>query len=95
MPAYFLAETLKITDQEMYKEYIEHAVPIIRKYGGVYIIKSENLTPFCGDWNIKRIVLIKFENRNKLDNCFQSEEYKKISHLRKNSTESRSIIIDN
>ena len=40
MSVFFLAGITKILDDKMYKEYIEKASPIIKKYGGEYIFKS-------------------------------------------------------
>jgi uncharacterized protein (DUF1330 family) len=94
MPAFFLVEINKVSDAEKYGLYIEKVASIINKHGGEYIFKSEQLTPVSGDWDTKRIVLIRFENKNMLRKVFQSEEYKKIAHLREQSTESKAIIIE-
>ncbi|WAC08652.1 MAG: DUF1330 domain-containing protein [Thermodesulfobacteriota bacterium] len=94
MPAFFLIEITKISDAESYGIYVEKVANIIKKYGGEYIFKSEQLTPVSGDWDAKRIILIRFENKGMLMKCFRSEEYKKIVHLREESTESKAVIIE-
>ena len=94
MSVYFLAEIEKINDDKMYREYIKKAKPIIDSFGGKYIFKSERLNPLAGNWNVMRIILIEFENINKLKDCFQSEEYQKVKHLRENSVLSKGIIIE-
>jgi uncharacterized protein (DUF1330 family) len=93
MPVFFLAEIEKITDDNLYRRYIEKAAPIIKQYGGEYIFRSEQLKPISGDWDLKRIVLIRFESIEKLQECFQSNEYKKIAHLREDATVSKAIVI--
>ena len=93
MPVYFLAEIEEINNIEMYHEYIEQASPIIIKFGGKYIIKSEKLEPITQGWDLIRIILIEFENKSKLQKCFQSEEYNRIKHLRENSVKSKAVII--
>lgn len=94
MPIFFLAQISEIKNIEMYLSYIQQASPIVQKYGGEYIFKSDNLTPITGNWDITRAVLIKFENVETLKNCFQSEEYYKIKHLRENSVTSKAIVIE-
>lgn len=94
MPVYFLAQISEVIDKEMYLSYIQQASPIVQKYGGEYIFKSDNLTPIAGEWDITRAVLIKFENVKTLRNCFASEEYCKIKHLRENSVKSKAIVIE-
>jgi len=94
MSVYFLAEIEEINDVAMYQEYVERAAPIIIKFGGKYLIKSEKLETITKDWCLIRIILIEFENKSKLKHCFQSEEYKKIKHLRENSVKSKAVIIE-
>ena len=94
MSAFFLVEINKVSDAEKYGLYIEKVALIINKHGGEYIFKSEQLTPVSGGWDAKRIILIRFENKDMLRKFFQSEEYKKIVPLRKESTESKAIIIE-
>jgi uncharacterized protein (DUF1330 family) len=94
MSVYFLAQISEVTDKEMYLSYIQQASPIIQKYGGEYVFKSDKLTPMDGNWDITRAILIKFENVETLKNCFKSEEYYKIKQLRENSVKSKAMIIE-
>ena len=94
MSAYFLAEISKIKNTTMYREYVEKASSVVAKYGGKYIFKSEQLTPVSGNWDAKRIILIHFESKNKIQDCFQSTEYKEIMYLRTDATESKALIIE-
>ncbi len=94
MSVFFLAEIKKVTNEKMYGEYTEKASPIISRFGGEYVFKSEQLIPMSGDWELKRIILIHFDNKEKIQECFQSDEYKEIAHLRENSTISKALIIE-
>jgi uncharacterized protein (DUF1330 family) len=94
MAVFFLAQTEKVLDEKMYSEYIEKAVAIIEKYGGEYVFRSEQLYPISGNWDLRRIILIRFVNKNKLQECFQSNDYKEIAHLREKSTVSKAIMIE-
>ena len=94
MPVFFLAEIKEITNDNLYRQYIDKAKPVIEQYGGEYIFRSEQLKPISGNWDLKRIILIRFDSIDKLNRCFQSDEYKKIAHLRENSTVSKAIVIE-
>jgi uncharacterized protein (DUF1330 family) len=94
MSTFFLTEITKISDAEMFGIYIEKVTAIINKYGGEYIFESAQLAPVSGEWDAKKIILIRFENKGMLSKCFQSEDYKKIAQLRKQSTESKAVIIE-
>ncbi len=78
----------------MYNEYVAQARPIVRQHGGEYIFTSERLGSMAGQCETLRMVLIKFENVERLQTCFKSAEYAKIKHLRENSTVSETVIIE-
>ena len=94
MSVFFLAEIQKIFDDRMYNEYVQRAEPIVKKYGGKYIFRSEQFNPISGDWDLRRIILIRFASKEKVRECFQSKEYKEIAHLRENSTASKGVVIE-
>jgi uncharacterized protein (DUF1330 family) len=94
MAVYFLAEIDSIHDREKYDEYKERVAPIIRKYGGEYVLRSDRLTPISGSQAPARVVLIRFESREQLQRCFQSEEYAAVAPLREQSTASRAMVIE-
>ncbi len=91
---FFVAATYYDGEKGDYSEYIEKVAPIVAKYHGRYIVRSERITPFCSDKCPKRIIIIEFDTREQLEKCFSSEEYKKISVLRKNSVEGNAFIIE-
>jgi uncharacterized protein (DUF1330 family) len=94
MSVFFLAGITKILDEKMYNEYIEKASTIVEKYGGEYIFKSNQIVPISGDWDLKRTILIRFDSKKHVHDCFQSTEYQRIAHLREISTVSKAIMIE-
>lgn len=81
-------------DRKPYDEYIERVKPIVESHGGEYIIRSERISVFAGTWNPDRIIIIKFETRKQLDDCFSSDEYRSIKGLRENSVITNAIIVE-
>lgn len=92
MPSFFLAE-IEVLDPTKYQEYIDRAPDIVQKYGGVYVFRSDSITPASGDWAPRRMILIRFNSKTDMQMCFGSEEYLAIKHLREQSTKSRAVII--
>jgi len=93
MPAYFIAE-IEVEKPDLYAQYVEEASGIVERYGGRYIFRSKAIYPVSGDWTPSRMIMIEFENKAKVFECFSSDEYSRISSLRENSTRSNSIIVE-
>lgn len=93
---YFVA-AIYFDDEQNSKEYLEYikaVKPIVKKYQGRYIVRSEKITALGSNWRPNRIIIIEFDTREQLEMCFSSEEYKRIALLRENSVDSRALIIE-
>ena len=77
-----------------YLDYIKTVKPIVNKYHGRYIVRSEKITHLSTEWRPNRVIIIEFDTREQLDMCFSSEEYMQIALLRENSVDSKAIIIE-
>ena len=96
MSCYFMV-TVYVDQPEkrmLYDEYIAKVRPIVEKNGGEYMIRSEKVEVFAGDWKPDRIIVIRFPDRNTLERCFGSEEYRAIAPLRTESVRTQAAIID-
>ena len=93
MAVFFLAEIETITDADRYGQYREKVAPLVGKYGGTYVFRSNRLSPVSGTWDVERMVLLRFESQEQMNRCFHSPEYKEIAALREQSTISRAITI--
>jgi uncharacterized protein (DUF1330 family) len=96
MSCYFIVSVF-IGNKEkrpIYDEYIRNVRPIVEKQGGKYLVRTENIIPFTGDWKPDRIIVIRFNNREELDKCFASEEYRQIKDLRINSVVTKALIAE-
>ena len=93
----YFAVTIKIEEDRgrgEYDEYICQVKPIVERYGGRYIIRSEQITPLHPDWRPDRFILIEFPTRDAYNHCFDSVEYRKSACTRINSVNSQAIIIE-
>lgn len=93
---YFVATVCfdKIMADHAYFEYIEKVVPIVKKYNGRYLVRSEKITLLSEEWTPDRVIIIEFDTKEQLETCFASEEYRRIAPLRENSVKSNAIIVE-
>ena len=81
-------------NKEDYLKYIQAVKPIVNKYHGRYLVRSEKITALSAAWKPNRVIIIEFDTREQLERCFSSEEYRQIASFRENSVDSRAIIIE-
>jgi len=90
----FLIIDIAVKDPEKYSRYIHQVPEIIEKYGGCYYVRGGQVTPFAGDWHPERIIVVEFPNIERLQQCFQSEEYLQLAPLREQSTITRAVVVE-
>ena len=96
MSCYFLIDTY-IDDKRgrgQYDDYISKVKPIVESFGGEYILRSENVTALSESRKPQRVIVIRFPNRESLNACFSSEEYKAIEYERSESVDARAVIAE-
>ena len=93
MTTYLIAEVnLKKPDE--YSEYLSKVPKIISKYDGEYLVRGGKISYHEGDWNPKRIIVVKFPNREKALAFYNSKEYKKYKIIRNKVADSNLIFVD-
>ena len=60
MPAGFVIAQLKVTNPENYKEYVEKVTPIVKKFGGEFLVRNGEYKIFDGETQFPRIIILKF-----------------------------------
>lgn len=96
MSWYFMVDTY-IDEQKgrgEYDDYIWQVKPIVEKYGGEYLVRTDHPLHLSDKRTPQRIIMIKFESRELLDACFSSAEYKAIMSKRADSVDSRAVIVE-
>ena len=75
-PAYFIAEN-DVTNADAYKnEFLSIAMPASKEHGGRYLAAG-NATALSGDPPKSRVVIIVFDNMDKLQGWYKSPEMQK------------------
>ena len=88
MPSGYVIAQLKITNPENYKEYVEKVNPIVKKFGGEFLVRAGEFQIFDGETNFP-----KFPSYERALEWYNSEEYKPIKQIRLDNSEGTNIII--
>lgn len=93
---YFVACIYMDKNREVgrYEEYIREVKPIVERFGGRYLARSEKITALSEAWKPDRVILIEWDSREQLERCFSSEEYRSIAGKRENTVDSRAMIVE-
>lgn len=96
MACFFIVDTYidKNKGRGFYDDYIEQVKPIVESYGGEYLARSENVTALSPLRKPDRVIIVRFQSREKLDACFASDEYRRIMHDRVDNVDARAVIVE-
>jgi uncharacterized protein (DUF1330 family) len=93
MPVFMVIE-ITVQDAQMYAEYMERVPATVEKYGGRYVVRGGPVTPFTGDWNPERIIILEFPTAEQMQRWNSSPEYLELAPLRMSSTKTRAIALE-
>jgi len=93
MKAYWISLYTKVENKENLKKYSEVAIPIIKNFGGVPIIRGGKHETFEGD-DFSRTVVWEFPSYEKAIECHNSKEYLAGWDLAKNTTDRHMQVVE-
>lgn len=94
MYCYFIVTIQDNVDNTMYQSYIRKVKPIVEKFGGSYLVRTNEIIALSKAWIPKRLIIIRFPSRESLEQCFSSPEYEAIRSMRELSVDSKAVIVD-
>jgi uncharacterized protein (DUF1330 family) len=93
MSAYVIVE-IDILDPAGYEEYKKLAGATVEKYGGEYIVRGGRAEALEGDWEPKRIVVLRFESMQRARDWLQCEEYREPRKMRHRTAKTNMIVVE-
>ena len=92
MPAYILS-TMTIHDPATYKRYTDVTPPIVKRHGGRFLTRGDEVTTLEGGKFTERLVLIEFPTRAQAEAFYSDPDYQAASqHRRAGARNSRLIL---
>jgi len=99
----FMVLDITVHDTAMYEQYRINVEPIIKKFGGKYLVRSGGMVfdkdpgtkviPVEGNWNPDRLIIVQWNSIEALQKFAMSAEYRAIAKLRENSASTKSVIV--
>jgi uncharacterized protein (DUF1330 family) len=92
MSVYLIIDST-VKDRRKYDEYLERVLPIVKRYGGRYHVRGENIRPL-GTWCPERIIVIEFPSEDAIRRWLASPEYAEIAPLRQEGADTQAIVVE-
>ena len=93
MPAYLIVE-IDILDPGGYEQYKNLAGATVEKYGGKYVVRGGSTEVLEGEWQPKRIVVLRFESADRAKEWLNSEEYREPRRMRHRTARTNMILVE-
>ena len=93
MTAYVIAY-LDVTDAAVFSDYGEEVLPLIKKFGGRYLVRGGDVESLEGEPGFKRLVILEFPDKAAAKNFYDSQEYAPLFALRRASAKSTLALVE-
>jgi uncharacterized protein (DUF1330 family) len=93
MAAYLIVD-VDVTDQDTYATYATQVPPIIKQYGGRYLVRGGKSETLEGDWQPKRLVVLQFEDTAAARRFLEAKEYRAIVEFRHRAASTRMVLVE-
>ncbi len=93
MPAYVIVE-IDVRDPKGYEEYKRLAGPAVEAFGGSYLARGGEAETLEGDWQPKRVVLLRFESVARAKEWWHSKAYDHAKKVRYHTASSKMIVVE-
>ena len=93
MSAYLIAE-VDVIDATIFDEYRKGVPATIAAYGGKYLVRGGKTEVGEGTWQPKRIIVLEFENMDRLKAWYHSKEYAPLMAMRKKAARTNVVMVE-
>ena len=93
MSVYVITD-LEIHDPELFAEYQATFPSIIERHGGRYLVRGGEVRVMSGDWDLHRIIIFEFPDREAVRATFNDPDYQPMIAIRERSAHSKAFMVD-
>ena len=93
MAAYLIVQA-NVTDMDQYAEYMKLTPSILKKYGGVFVVRGGETHVLEGPEVTARIVVLKFADVETAKRMYYSDEYQAAIKVREVAAEASFIVME-
>lgn len=91
MPAYVVS-MMAIHDPDTYKKYTDRTPPIVKRYGGKFLTRGEEISTVEGDEYTARMVILEFPSKKHIEDWFADPEYQEAMKFRHASSQAQILV---
>lgn len=92
MAAYMIC-TMKVHDPVTFRQYSDHTPQTLRKYGGRFLTRGDEVTTSEGAAFSERMVILEFPDRASAEAWYNDPEYQRLSEFRRAATTNGRMIL--
>ena len=92
--ACYLVADMRISDAELFREFVEAVPPTVEKYAGRYLIRGGKFEVAQGDWTPDRVVVIEFGSMDQAKAWYDSPEFEGPKQTLARSSNSNFIFVE-
>jgi uncharacterized protein (DUF1330 family) len=85
---------VEVNDPEAYKEYTSRTPPIVKRYGGKFLVRGSKVDTIEGEPFNNRLVILEFPSKQAIHDMFSDLEYQTAAEYRRSSSKARILAID-
>ncbi len=90
----YLVGSIVVRDRAVFEKYGQQVAPVIKAFGGRYVVRGGAIAPMEGDLPIARLVIVEFPSMADLRRFYDSPEYAPLLQMRIDSTTSNIIFVE-
>ena len=93
MSAYVITD-VEITDMSLYRQFMEGVTDTVEAHGGKFVARGGEIEVRLGDWNPKRIAILRFDSLQQVHAWLESPEYTALDDIRSRSANVNMVVVE-
>ena len=94
MPSAYIIANVDVTDPQQYEEYKKFSTKAFQAHGVEVCARGGQVEVLEGDWQPKRVVILKFPGMEKARAFYDSTEYEAAKKARQGAAVMRMVVVE-
>lgn len=93
MSAYLIVD-ITVHDPDRYQDYVRQVADFIAKHQGSYLVRGGEAQVMEGDWQPRRLVILKFPDRGHARAFLEDPAYQAVAAIRHAAATTHAVLVD-
>jgi uncharacterized protein (DUF1330 family) len=94
LPSAYIIANVDVTDPQQYEEYKKFSTQAFQAHGVEVCARGGKVEVLEGDWQPKRVVILKFQSMEKARAFYDSTEYEAAKKARRGAAVMRMVVVE-